>query len=727
MDFDVNAAKAAGHTDEDIARIQKGIADARAAGHSDEDIQQYLQTQESAPPSSAPTADELTSGVSKTDTGTYTTAQQALRQAGGALRDTVEGAAKLPDLFPAIATGIKNFPTRLQNSLSSNAEGYNSSVSPEDLRTAAPPSATPLEEPLKPFQHLVNTVAPPDPAHPELRKAFNTAGAVLPAVLAGQPELAMDSLPAIVAETGITTGGSYGGGVIGRGVDQYFGGTGDTGEQVGSFVGGFGYPALGAGLTAAGRKMWVDPVNSPIRVAQADQLGVPLDMTLVGNDSAAASGKGSGFADLRKQQQQAIDAAQRGSATAIRGSESTAPIATGNVGVDIRNTATDAAERARIDANRIYDPMSDAAGRGTVLDPAPANQAIQTIREDPRTSILQHPTLDNYERLIRGDSTQVIDPTLESTLQAQRQRATTNLSNAQPGSPLATAAQKSLDDLDEQILKNRGFSWNQAQAIKSRGGNAMDRTKGFDFQTEAGVHAGLDESLRQRAAQVGYDQAPFDYNTVEREFGHLKDDQAKLAALGEKDPGPAYNAVLQGGGEQNYPLLEQLGLHADPSALSKILADNLELKGRGPVAAGRPTLPDNTGLPAGAADWWAKMPEESKALYTGLDAGRRSRLPDAELRSRIDAAFNLSRADARRGGPMQVDPVEAYPGKGIAVAGMLSGSPGMIAGGLTPKISNFLFGKVLRSEPVTRRLVAGNPGLTPSDLARAMSAAVGSQ
>ena len=118
--------------------------------------------------------------------------------------------------------------------------------------------------------------------------------------------------------------------------------------------------------------MWSIPSTARRCAIRLGLLGVNYDLSLVGNDSAAAAGKGRGFAPLRAEQQNEISNAQKDNAAAIRGTPSDKQIALGNIGVDMQSTALDAAAKAKADANRVYDPMSAAAGRGTVVDPAPS-------------------------------------------------------------------------------------------------------------------------------------------------------------------------------------------------------------------------------------------------------------------------------------------------------------------------------------------------------------------
>ena len=655
-----------------------------------------------------------------------------------ALRSAGEGIASIGDIGPQVYTAIKNAPSYATNAGIEAAK----SATPEQLKErGVDPAVVNMQPeataPLPNFYHdAYDKVLPVTPGYEKswTREVGNIVG---PTALT----LGVDSAPALIqnvakaapkvlADTALTTGGTVAGKEGGGAAGQYFGG--DTGRQwgeaLGGLFGGFTTPlAVNSGI-AAGRRMWVDPVNSPMLRDQARLSGVNYDLSLVGNDSAAAAGKGRGFAPLRAEQQNEISNAQKNNAAAIRGTPSDKQIALGNIGADMQSTALDAAAKAKADADRLYNPMSEAAGRGTVVDPAPVRATISNLRGSDEVSALSNPTINNYENLLNADSNLVVDPVEEGNIQAQRAAITAQGTPLTPSA--AQAQQQALDALDARQAANRGPSWNQMQAQKARGGNMMDRTQGFDLQTEGAIHGGYDEALRRRAVEVGYDQPGATYDDVEREFGHLRGDQATLTKIGESGTPSAYNKVLSPTNEQDYPLLQQLSLHANASDLSKILADNLELRGRGPLAAGRPGLPQNVGLPAGAADWWAKLPEETKALYTRTELapnGQPMRVPDAVLRDRIEAAFNLSRADARRGGIAQADPVENFPAASMGAAGLLTGHYGMVAGSAFPRISGIAAGKLLRNRGVTDALIDGYPALTASDLARALAASVGSR
>jgi hypothetical protein len=174
---------------------------------------------------------------------------------------------------------------------------------------------------------------------------------------------------------------------------------------------------------------------------------------------------------------------------------------------------------------------------------------------------------------------------------------------------------------------------------------------------------------------------------------------------------PAYNKVFGPAAEQDVQRLALLQQHGDPNSLTNFLANNFELKARGP-AAGRPQLSRDVGLNTKAPNWWMTLPEET----------RRASATDPAVRGRIDATMNLIRADTRRGGGQRADSLtpEALAGGALAL-----GHPAAAAAGLTPRVGSFLLGRQMRNPDFARQVVAGAPPLTIKELARPMAPAAG--
>ena len=147
--FDADAARAAGHSEADIARIQQGIAAARAAGYSDDEIMQHLGGQgaptPAAPPTSspapaaaaAPAPEWSTSRVLK-DLGHYPAmALQAVTNGGVGLLNFPGEASDVinrytaPYLPKVLTTPVKDLPAYLSGkstrSLSDLVTGNNQS------------------------------------------------------------------------------------------------------------------------------------------------------------------------------------------------------------------------------------------------------------------------------------------------------------------------------------------------------------------------------------------------------------------------------------------------------------------------------------------------------------------------------------------------------------------------------------------------------------------------
>ena len=361
--------------------------------------------------------------------------------------------------------------------------------------------------------------------------------------------------------------------------------------------------------------------------------------------------------------------------------------------------------------------MSEAVGPGTAVDPAITRQGLEVI-VDPNNNLYtaeQKATAQHFLDQLERDSTTVLDQGVEATLQAQRARAAANLNRATPGGPLASAAQQSLDHIDELIAANRGPSWRQSQVHRSTGNRSIDRSVGFDKSTRLDVKRAQTEGMRDAADQAGY--PPEEFNAVNVEYGGLKSDEKQLNKIARKDEPGAYNDIFGGQGEQKKALWANLERNADPTELAQILSQNLELRGRGPAAAGRPELPPNTGLNTAVVEWWEKMPETMRSRYAPQGT---------QTRARIDANVALIKADARRGGASQV---EEYPGISLAGASLMMGQPLAAGAQLVPKTANILVGRYLRDPEFARDVITGQrPNMTPLDLARIMSSAVaGSQ
>ena len=625
-------------------------------------------------------------------------------------RSVGEGFTGLADLPERIYTGLKNFPRRLQNTSLDVAAPYG--VDPEEFK-ANQPAPVKLDDPYTPVNTAYNAYFPPNPDYPEVRKAGNIAGSVLPAIVA--PELLAGEFSALPAAADVvtTTAGTYGGGKAGRAIDEAFGGSGDTGETIGSLFGGFTTPLVRTLYYGGANKLLTD-ANSAARLQDADTAGVTPDLSLVGNDRAARWGsRGSSAADLRAAQQEQIDEMLREAARARsgRGIGPTRPISKGDVGTAAADTARSAAELANADANRIFDPLSTSeGGRSAPVDVSNLAHGFERSSLQPRSQHGQRADDRLFPEPARSRQHACPRPGARGAAPGELLAPTRNLASAQPGSPLARAAQANVDQTTADIAANRGPSWNQLLAQRSVGNRSLDTAVSFDKRVRGDIKGAQTEALRAAAAQRGY--PPEEFNAVNEQFGGLKTDQKTLEKIANAEAGPAYNKVFGPAAEQDAQRLALLQQHADPGGLGRLLADNLELRSRGPAAAGRPELPRDVGLNPNAPDWWMALPEETRRAYA----------TDPAVRGRIDATMNLIRADARRGGGQAGQSDLSVP---LSLGGAaVTGNPAALAG-LTPRVASSLFGRQLRRGPFTRQVVAGAPPLTIKDLARTMAAAVG--
>ena len=220
MEFDVNAAKQAGHSDADIARIQKGIEAARAAGRTDEEIQQYLQSGESSAKTTTAEDDAAAQAQADYDKAQSQAAASTPSEIAGAAKGFVRGAGRglSPERRRSLRTEVTsaiNAPTRMDNAgVRPEGEGFVTDETP-------PAVQKPLGASAHPDQRRYN---PGFPAGPEFHPIAEFVGgvaasAIIEAGLTGGASLAalpatwtrLAALPMIVARnTGraaATTGG----------------------------------------------------------------------------------------------------------------------------------------------------------------------------------------------------------------------------------------------------------------------------------------------------------------------------------------------------------------------------------------------------------------------------------------------------------------------------------------------------------------------------------------
>ena len=397
------------------------------------------------------------------------------------VRSAGEGIAGLGDIGPQIYTAIKNAPSYSTNAAIEAAK----SATPEQLKergidpaivTMQPETTTPIPSP---YRDLYNSQFPVPEGYKNSwsREIGNVAGPIALTLGAGNaPALVrapFSTTASVIGDTALTTGGT----IVGKETGGAIGGAigGETGRAVGEFggslVGGGLTPLLNALKYNAARRLFVNE-DSTAMLDAADTANVDADLSLIGNQRAVNWSRGAANEGIRRRQQQQIDQSfNRASAEVAQGGAGPQPridepVAPGDVGENVIRTAQNAADRTLADANRIYDPMSEAVGPGTAVDPAITRQGLEVI-VDPNNNLYtaeQKATAQHFLDQLERDSTTVLDQGVEATLQAQRARAAANLNRATPGGPLASAAQQSLDHIDELIAANRGPSWPEVRS-----------------------------------------------------------------------------------------------------------------------------------------------------------------------------------------------------------------------------------------------------------------------
>ena len=670
-------------------------------------------------------------GFSTTPSGLWTGTKNLVRSAG-------EGVAGLGDIGPQVYTTAKNAVRAAGSSFANIPTEIDAAwnAKPGELPNAPKPVPVQLDKTPTFYRDIYNEQFPVPQGYEDSwsRRIGNVAGPVALTLGAGEvPAIVKAPVSTglkILGDTALTTGGTIAGGLTGGAAGGAAGGeTGrQAGEWVGSLLGGSVTPTARYGGYKTAEKLFTDE-ESAARLKAADDANVTPDLSLTGNQRAVDYSRGAGNATIRRQQQKEIDQSLKGSAQDIAQSrggpvnypnmESTPPqsISVGDVGENVIKTAQNAADKVLADANRIYDPMSQAVGRRTGVDPAITRQGLEVI-VDPKNGLYtdtQKATAQDFLDRLNNERRTPLDPVLDTLLQSKKARAEASLASAKPGSPLASAAQKSLDQINADIDANLGLSWEQSKTERAVGNQSIDRSKSYDKPTRLAVKEAQTAGMQEAAQKAGY--TPEEFQAVNTEYGGLKGDQKALEKkIANKDEPGAYNAVFGGEGEAKKALWANLERNAKPTDLAQILAQNLEMRGRGPAASGHPELPPDTPLNTAAVDWWDKLPETMRSRYAP---------PGTNLRAKIDANMTLIKSDARRGGASQI---EQYPGVTLGGASLVMGRPELAAANLFPKIGNYLVGAKLRDPQFTRDVITRQGGkLTPLDLARTMAAAVSNE
>jgi len=182
-DFDADAARAAGHSDAEIAKIQSGIAAARAAGYSDDEIKAHLggaSTGSAASSSSAPADPGWSAGRVLGDLGHY--------PAMG-LQAAAQG-----------VTGLLNFPGQAADAINR----YTAPMLPEIMTTSDLPGYLAGQHPPKDLSGTIPSLPTPDLG--KIAQPQNAAEAYGSAAIAGGTAAlaggAISRLPALLQAGG---------------------------------------------------------------------------------------------------------------------------------------------------------------------------------------------------------------------------------------------------------------------------------------------------------------------------------------------------------------------------------------------------------------------------------------------------------------------------------------------------------------------------------------------
>ena len=641
----------------------------------------------------------------------------ALKEGARAFGEDVVGTLDLPT---RAANFIRNAPALTTNAGIAAAKN----ATPEQLRERGVDPAIVNMQPEATIKSpdynktIYNSFLPPDPNHPEARRVGNIAGSVLPAIVA--PELLAGEFPSLLpalADTAFTTATTYGGGKGGRLVDQSLGGSGDTGEAFGELVGGSVVPSA----AIASSRLTTD-ANSLLRLKNAKLAGVQNpDLSLVGSDWASRRGNAANQ-DIQQRQidKSLLDLSQNIRQDAVKGpvQPPTRPISETQVGQGVIDLSKQGAKTAANEADAGY-----RTGVAQIDQNAPiAPEALAPFSANAEPTY-QQPFVDEYTKAIDASryknsdtAPRLLDPNAQAGLEANvmlAQRELDRLTQARADPAKITAAETDLANAKGSLDANYGTTFNDVKVRRGDVRARLDAGEGDAFILGQ-IHDAQTEAMRQAAMDRGVTSAEFD--NVNQNYADLKTKQAALEKLAQSKEGPAYSSVFGPGGEKNVSTLKTLQESADPQALGRILADNLELKARGPAVAGRPELPLDTGLNARAPDWWAKLDNQVRDAYFP---------PGSPQRAKMDATMATMRADARRGGFQGEAPATDA---ALAAGAAVLGHPATAVATMAPRVGSALFGRLMQSPRFTEAMITrrANP-LTPLDLARVLASSVGAQ
>ena len=459
----------------------------------------------------------------------------ALKEGVRAFGEDVVGTLDLPT---RAANFIRNVPALTTNAGIAAAKN----ATPEQLKERGVDPAIVNMQPEATVQSpdynrtIYNSFLPPDPNHPEARKVGNIAGSVLPAIVA--PELLAGEFPSLLpalADTAFTTATTYGGGKGGRAIDQYFGGSGDTGEAFGELVGGGLTPLVSnfasRGLTAP------DSVSrfNDAKLAGVKEPGLPL----VGSNFASRWGSPA----KQEIQQGQIDTNLRDIGAEIRGSQAPGPISKADVGQQVVNTSTTGAKTAATDADTAYRTgFAQIDQNAPIRSEGPALRRMLPNAEPTFQRPLVEEILDSVEASHLNDAgagPRYVDPNAQTALEADvtlRQRELDRL--AQTGAPTSKveAAKADLAQAQEALDGNKATTFNDVKVRRGRVQQSLDADQGDRF-TLSETQKAQTKAMRQAALDRGITSDEFD--RVNQTYADLNTKQSELEKLAQaKEGGP---------------------------------------------------------------------------------------------------------------------------------------------------------------------------------------------
>jgi hypothetical protein len=655
--------------------------------------------------------------------------QGYIPQAKELLRSAGEGVVALPETIAAAPWNVAN--------LLSVAAGK---LTGRDIPAMPPPA---------PVRTAYNTALPPDPTFPMTRQVGNVLGpAVVEAVapMAGGANSALQPLTVSravqqgVVRPAVQTAATIAGEKTGSEFGKYYGG--DTGEKVGAGLGSvFGSVAVPPAVSAAARTLHpilTDP-GSPRRLEIYDRLGVPLSLGGVGSKAAATwedalAGVpivGNRIFETRRTQQEAMDRVNQNVSEQIRGGPSQGEISPGGIGSDVIAAAKDAIGVTKDKGDAFLNPIYDQIGRDIPLDQTQELTTLERLRKEEqplygRPIVEREIARTNATRSDPENPPKVVDPGLEAQLQGQLARNQATLAAAKPGSGPAIVAQANIDALNQQVKANRGATLDEVIAQRR---DVADRLPEANYNlpdlTTQAIKNAKTASINQAAVLSGVD--PADVAEANAQWGRLRQQRLQLTPIAKADTGTAYQGVFGGQSSQQRGLQEALDTNTPDQTMAQILANNLELKTRGPESAG--------GVPSAESI----SPQRTVNFWTSLDPVMRDRYapPGTRARADMDALTEAYQSEMRRptraktrGGNTLGAPLAFLASSGVAgivAKAIANGDFSTAAAASFPLVSSYVASRALTNPGAVRAIVRPPDYLPSNQLSRLLSGAVSAQ